>query len=137
MELEFAIQPDVEGAYPFHLRGGAPLIVDWQPMIEGIVSDLRRRESIGVIAAKFHNTLAEIIVAVAREVGEPKVLLTGGCFQNRYLTERAVDGLRSAGFTPYWHRLIPPNDGGIALGQIIAAAWAMRGAAREQDVDKI
>jgi hydrogenase maturation protein HypF len=137
MELEFAIQPDVEGAYPFDLRGGAPFIVDWQPMIESIISDLQRAEPAGVIAARFHNTLAEMIVAVAREVGEPKVLLTGGCFQNRYLTERAVDRLRAAGFSPYWHQRIPPNDGGIALGQIVAAAWSMRGAAKNQNAEKV
>jgi hydrogenase maturation protein HypF len=137
MELEFTIQPGIDDAYPFDLRGGAPRIVDWQPMIECILSDLQRREPAGVIAAKFHNTLAEMIVAVAREVGEPKVLLTGGCFQNRYLTERAVDRLKAAGFSPYWHQRIPPNDGGIALGQIVAAAWAMRGAAKNQNVEKV
>jgi hydrogenase maturation protein HypF len=128
MELEFAIHPGVEEAYPFDLRAGAPRVVDWQPMIERIVFDLQQREATGVIAAKFHNTLAEMIVAVAREIGEPKVLLTGGCFQNRYLTERAVDRLKAGGFVPYWHRRIPPNDGGIALGQIVGAAWAMRAA---------
>jgi hydrogenase maturation protein HypF len=133
MELEFAIQAGVEDAYPFELRGAAPRMVDWQPMIECVVSDLQRREAAGVIAAKFHNTLAEMIVAVAREIGEPKVLLTGGCFQNRYLTERTVDRLKAEGLVPYWHRRIPPNDGGIALGQIVGAAWAICGATTNQN----
>jgi hydrogenase maturation protein HypF len=48
-------------------------------------------------------------------------VLSGGCFQNKYLTERAVCRLREEGFRPYWHQRVPPNDGGIALGQIVAA----------------
>jgi hydrogenase maturation protein HypF len=74
-------------------------------------------------AARFHNTLAAAIVTVARHAGEKRIVLSGGCFQNRYLTERAVTGLRDAGFEPYWHQRIPPNDGGIAVGQIVAASW--------------
>lgn len=61
------------------------------------------------------------IVAVARKIGEPKIILSGECFQNRYLTERALDRLRAEKFLPYWHQRIPPNDGGIALGQVAAA----------------
>jgi hydrogenase maturation protein HypF len=49
------------------------------------------------------------------------VVLSGGCFQNRYLTERAVRRLSAEGFRPYWHQRVPPNDGGIALGQVVAA----------------
>jgi hydrogenase maturation protein HypF len=75
-------------------------------------------------AARFHNTLADAIVKVARQAGESRVVLSGGCFQNRYLTERAVTALRDAGFKPYWHQRIPPNDGGIAVGQIVAASWS-------------
>ena len=53
--------------------------------------------------------------------GKRRVVLSGGCFQNRYLTERTVQRLQAAGFRPYWHQRVPPNDGGIALGQIVAA----------------
>jgi hydrogenase maturation protein HypF len=127
MELEYAIEPGVDAAYPFNLRDGSPCVVDWQPMIERIVGDLRRGECTGVMAAKFHNTLAEMIVAVAHEIGEAKVVLTGGCFQNQYLTERCIDRLTAEGFRPYWHQRVPPNDGGIALGQVVAAAAAMQG----------
>jgi hydrogenase maturation protein HypF len=76
------------------------------------------------MAARFHNTLVEAIVALAERIGEPRVALSGGCFQNRYLTERAVRRLTAAGFSPYWHQRVPPNDGGIALGQIMAASRA-------------
>ena len=72
-------------------------------------------------SAKFHNALAEAVVAVARRTGERRVVLSGGCFQNRYLTERTVRRLQAEGFQPYWHQRVPPNDGGIALGQVVAA----------------
>jgi len=122
MELEALIEPEVTAVYPFELSNIVPQNIDWAPMIGEILVDLRKGISQGAIAAKFHNTLADIIVEVARQVVTPKVVLTGGCFQNRYLLERAVQRLSRAGFKPYWHQRVPPNDGGIALGQIAAAA---------------
>ena len=82
---------------------------------------MKRGVPAGLVSARFHNTLAEIMVAVARRTGQERVVLSGGCFQNRYLTERAVGRLQSEGFRPYWHQRIPPNDGGIALGQVVGA----------------
>ncbi len=120
MELEFAIQPRVEDAYPFSLREETPLVLDWQPTIMGIIEDLRTGVTRAVISAKFHNMLAEMIVAVARKNGQNKVVLSGGCFQNRYLAERTINRVAAEGFRPYWHQRIPPNDGGISLGQIFA-----------------
>lgn len=99
----------------------SPIILDWSPMIEEIITDLERGVGAGEISVKFHNALAESIVAVAMRIGEPRVALSGGCFQNRYLTERTVHRLEEEGFHPYWHQRIPPNDGGIALGQIVGA----------------
>jgi hydrogenase maturation protein HypF len=122
MELEYAIQPDIDDLYPFEITNGSPSIVDWGPMIPEILLDLQNGDSPGIVSAKFHNTLTEIIVAVARKVGEPRVLLTGGCFQNRFLIERSIQRLSETGFQPYWHQRVPPNDGGIALGQVVAAA---------------
>jgi hydrogenase maturation protein HypF len=92
-------------------------MIEWKPMIAALLED----NDTGLISAKFHNTLAAMIVAVAEQVGEPVVTLSGGCFQNRALLERAIERLRRAGFQPYWQQRIPPNDGGIALGQIAAA----------------
>ena len=123
MELEFARRLDVPDAYPFRIEETQPMKVDWGPMIREMLADVGRNESSGVISAKFHNALAEMIIAVTKKIGEQNVVLTGGCFQNRYLTERAVARLREEKFTPYWHQRIPPNDGGIALGQCIAASW--------------
>jgi hydrogenase maturation protein HypF len=85
------------------------------------LSDVKSGVAVGNISAKFHNALVEAIIAVAKSTGQNRVVLSGGCFQNRYLTERAVRRLRAEGFRPYWHQRVPPNDGGIALGQVIAA----------------
>ena len=127
MELEFAIAGlQTDESYPFEIAcqdqtgGGTMLVADWGPMLKGILLDIKNGLPVGLISAKFHNTLAEIIVAVARRAGQPQVALSGGCFQNRYLTERTDARLAREGFRPYWHQRIPPNDGGIALGQIMA-----------------
>jgi hydrogenase maturation protein HypF len=95
-------------------------------MIEAILADVKHGVSAGEISAKFHNALVEAVVTVAKHVGESRVVLSGGCFQNRYLTERMVQRLREEGFQPYWHQRVPTNDGGIALGQIVAAHRALR-----------
>src|ERR1700756_1362016 len=126
MELESLIESGVTAVYPFEFSNGFPQIIDWAPMIGEMLVDLQKGIPQGAIAAKFHNTLAEIIIEVARQVVTPKVVLTGGCFQNRYLLEQAVQRLSQAGFKPYWHQRVPPNDGGIALGQIAAAARVIR-----------
>lgn len=123
MELEYAIVPGISDAYDFNVTEQYPLVIDWQPAMVEILHDARQ-ENPGLIAAKFHNMLAEIIVRIARAVGQPQVALTGGCFQNKHLTERSVLRLREEGFHPVWHRRIPPNDAGIAPGQIIAALRA-------------
>jgi hydrogenase maturation protein HypF len=126
MELESAIEPGVTVFYPFELGNGVPQVIDWAPMIGEILIDLRQGTSIGIISVKFHNTLAEIIVAIGQQIVTPKVVLTGGCFQNRYLLEQAVLRLSQAGFKVYWHQRVPPNDGGVALGQVVAAARKSR-----------
>ncbi len=99
----------------------SPLIVDWRGTIREILLDLKNQVSVAKIATKFHNTLVEIIIAVAERANRSQIILTGGCFQNKYLTEIAIARLQQANFTPYWHHHIPCNDGGIAIGQILVA----------------
>jgi hydrogenase maturation protein HypF len=101
-------------------------VLDWQPMMEAILADLAGGVPVSRISSRFHRTLSEAILKAAAESGNARVILTGGCFQNRRLTELAVEALSSAGFRPYWHQRIPPNDGGISLGQVVAAAWQLR-----------
>ena len=94
-------------------------------MLRQILYDVDRHVPVATISAKFHNALVAAMVAVAARVGHEQIALTGGCFQNALLLERAVRHLRAAGFRPYWHQRIPPNDGGIALGQVVGA-WRHR-----------
>jgi hydrogenase maturation protein HypF len=122
MDLEFAADRRPGEAYPFGLVGRDPFVVDWQPVLLGILGDLAARRTAGEIAARFHATLVVAITAAARRIGLPDVVLTGGCFQNALLLEGVVQALRGEGIRPHWPERIPPNDGGIALGQIVAAA---------------
>ncbi len=117
MELEF-VTDSSETDQTYSLEFSSE--IDWQPMILEIIQDQQQGLTLSKLATKFHNTLVALIVEAARQSGERQIILSGGGFQNRYLTEHAVRQLRSAGFQPYWHQRVPPNDGGIALGQIYA-----------------
>jgi hydrogenase maturation protein HypF len=123
MDLEFALAGFVtDQFYPLPLVTRHSLcVLDWASLVEAILSDVKRGVAIRKISAKFHNALAEVVVEVGRRFGQHRVALSGGCFQNRYLTERIVTRLRAEKFQPYWHQRVPTNDGGIALGQIFAA----------------
>jgi hydrogenase maturation protein HypF len=131
MELEFACNgASTTESYPFCFVGQA---IDWLPAVQCLLADRLNEVPIKMLAAKFHNTLAEIIVAVAKRAGEKQIALTGGCFQNRHLTELTIRRLRSEGFQVYWHQRIPPNDGGIAVGQIVAAARELAGSKQDRE----
>jgi hydrogenase maturation protein HypF len=122
MELEFlAHSAQGDDSYPFILSEGTPRVLDWSPMVEAILQDVQQGVEPSRIALRFHNTLVEMMVAVAKAVGVERIALSGGCFQNAYLTERAVHRLSAEGFRVYWHQRVPPNDGGIALGQVVGA----------------
>lgn len=132
MELEFALAEgwEAEGAYPIPLREmpAGPAEADWGPLLVALLADVEARVPLATISARLHNGLVEMVVAAARAAGERLVLLTGGCFQNRALSERAVARLSAEGFTPLLQRRVPPNDGGISLGQLVAAARLRGGA---------
>jgi len=127
MELEFQLQSGSSGeAFSFAIQpsedpGDAEWIVDWAPAIEALLRGSEKGAANWLLAAKVRNGLARAIADVAHHAMIESVVLSGGCFQNRYLTERTIDYLRAAECRPYWHQRIPPNDGGIALGQIAAA----------------
>jgi len=125
MSLEFALKAgESHERYPFPLLlEGTGFILDWEPMIKEILNDVRNKVPAGLISLRFHNALIESLVDAAKKEGCPQVLLSGGCFQNRYLAEGAIRRLKEDGFTPFWHQQVPPNDGGLALGQ---AAYARK-----------
>ncbi|MFH1157732.1 MAG: carbamoyltransferase HypF [Pseudomonadota bacterium] len=113
MALEFAAENEIcDKSCGFGIEDG---VIDWRPMVRELLADREHA------AIRFHNTLVGIILAVARQAGEGRVLLTGGCFQNKLLLEKAVDSLEKAGFQPFRHHRLPPNDGGLAAGQVMAA----------------
>ena len=104
-----------QGAYP--LPGG-----DWSSLVLAVIEDSRAKVSVPLISAKFHNALVNWIVEVATQAKLAQVVLSGGVFQNCYLVERAAALLESKGFTVFTHQRVPPNDGGIALGQVVLAS---------------
>ncbi|MGA5700070.1 carbamoyltransferase HypF [Peterkaempfera bronchialis] len=117
------------GAYRFALRAPSPagaLAADPAPVLGAVVADLRRGVPRGLIAARFHHALAGLVrqvCAVARaRHGLDTVALSGGVFANAVLSAACVQGLRRDGFTVLCHRLVPPGDGGLALGQLVVAA---------------
>lgn len=96
-------------------------VFDWEPMIRTIVEDLEKKISRSVISAKFHNTLAHVIVFASKWSEEKRVVLSGGCFQNKYLLEKTLEKFENeSDCTIFTQNKVPPNDGGIALGQIVA-----------------
>lgn len=121
MELEFCAcgQPDkfVWPQAPAH----PPLQLDWRPLVKAVVRQRDEGRDLGEIAMQFHQALAVGIARCAQQTRQKRVLLTGGCFQNRILLESTIRELRKRGLEPYWHQRIPPNDGGVAVGQLIEA----------------
>ena len=124
IELEAIADASCEERYEFEI-GGEDL--DFRPMMERIVKETAAP---AVVAARFHNTLAEAIhemcLRMRRESGLNRVCLSGGTFQNMRLLGLTARALRASGFDLFLHRNVPPNDGGIALGQAVIAAARMK-----------
>ena len=129
IELEACAQQGVEAIYPFEISNDDVWQIDVRPMIEQMVRDVLAAKPTGWISAVFHNTIAAIVVEVCVRVrkaeGIQRACLSGGTFQNVYLVERALAGLRANGFEVFLHSKVPPNDGGIALGQAVIANAAL------------
>ncbi len=125
IELE-AIALPVDRAYPFALKEGQPLILDVGEMLRAIIKDLKEGVPPPIVAGRFHLTIAELLVAVCRVArdytGLNQVALSGGVFQNRLLLELLLERLEELNFTVYRNRIVPPNDGGLSLGQAAVAA---------------
>ncbi len=127
-ELEGVCSRTERGAYPMSLLegDGAPVVIDPRETVRALTSDLAAGVDVAVAAARFHNALADATArACAMEAerrGLERVVLSGGVFQNRLLLERCVRELRSTGLEPIFPASLPPNDGGIAYGQVAVAA---------------
>ncbi len=124
MELEFAADGvDDVPPYPLPLGLGTPALVDWAPLVRAVLEDRARGVPSGMISARFHAALVDLAEVVALRVGLPDIVLAGGCFQNLRLTRAIHARLSARGFTVYLPTRYPPNDGAIALGQVMVAAW--------------
>ncbi len=126
VELEHLVDPAEKGSYPVGVVDGAPRQVCGADLIRAVVADVGRGVAAPVVAARFHQAVADLVVDVCgrtrRERQLNVVALSGGVFQNMVLLDRCVTGLTAAGFEVLTHRTVPPNDGGISLGQAVVAA---------------
>lgn len=127
MKLEALTQQGIEEAYPVESGETIPL----KETISALVADLRSGIPPEVISTRFHNTMARAIVRqtiwIREQTGLDRVVLSGGVFQNRYLTERVLRDLELEKFNVYLQTKAPPNDGGLSLGQLVIAASRRKG----------
>lgn len=127
IELETRVEPSEKGFYEFEIGVDD---VDPAPLIWSLVKDVRKGENSGVIAARFHNGIAEMTLQVCQSIrkqtGLSVVVLSGGVWQNLTLLQRSLTRLRQNGFEVYIHKLVPPNDGGLSLGQAVVAATRLK-----------
>ncbi|HEY7347667.1 MAG TPA: carbamoyltransferase HypF [Ktedonobacterales bacterium] len=116
--------------YPFAIEDCAPARLDVRPLMRAIVADLQARVPIPEIAGRFHASialgLAEACRRAREQTGLNTVALSGGSFQNRLLLEHLMARLEETGFHVYINRCVPPNDGGLSLGQAAVAAARLR-----------
>ena len=122
MRLESIIDKKIKTAYPFVVT----TTISFDETIKNIIEDLNNRLPLPEISAKFHNTIISVISQVAENIRDKynlnKVVLSGGTFQNKYILENLEDLLLKKEFRIFSHKNVPPNDGGIALGQLVIAA---------------
>jgi hydrogenase maturation protein HypF len=125
MWLEGIVDSTVRGSYRLSFVRDDPVVVDPASLIQQAGRDMLAGCAARTVAAKVHNTIAllvaETLAWLSRDTGITTVGLTGGCFQNRVLTERTLERLQETGLTVLLHDSVPPNDGGLAIGQAFSA----------------
>ncbi|RNC68158.1 MAG: carbamoyltransferase HypF [Desulfuromonadales bacterium] len=132
IELEALAEESVTAdVYPFAVfRRNDSAEVDFRLMVRALAEDVATGRSRAEMARAFHATIAAAVADVCgqlrEETGLDRVVLSGGVFQNRLLSEGICDILSENGFSVHTHRLVPPNDGGLALGQAAVAGYAAR-----------
>jgi len=126
MELEMLAEKTIEATYDFDWVSGDVHKVLFQPIIHGVANDMQKGVEPSKISGKFHSTLvrmfSELCGIIGKETGLNRVVLSGGAFQNSFLLTGLIQTLTRNNFQVFTHTLVPPNDGGIALGQAMVAA---------------
>jgi len=128
MQVEFLARrwsaPVVAYALPLQPTADGLLYHNSQALLQAVLAELAAGTDPACIARRFHQTLADSLPAMAEALQARwpcrQVVLSGGCFQNSLLLELALAALQEAGYTVYWPQAVPPNDGGLALGQLLA-----------------
>ena len=131
VRLESVADGRVMGQYPFLVETRQrPWVLDFGPTIDAIVTERRRGVATAEISAKFHNAVAGSVLEICRLLRRQRdlnvVALSGGVFQNKLLLRRAVEALQSRHFRVFVNTVVPPNDGGLALGQAAVAVERMK-----------
>jgi hydrogenase maturation protein HypF len=122
VEMEALASPHENDRYPFEIST-VPGLIDPAPIWAALLADWQAGIGLPTLSARFHNTVVEMAVQACEQIrlaqGIRVVALSGGVWQNRYLLERTLNRLEAAGFQVLVHRQLPPNDGCIALGQVM------------------
>ncbi len=126
IEFEALMNKSEMNFYEFEVVENDKIIINWKNLICELVDDVRKNISIPIISAKFHNAVANLILELSLKMRERfdlnKVALSGGCFQNVALLQKTFKRLSKEDFEILTHRKVPPNDGGLALGQAVLAS---------------
>ena len=132
IELEALAERSMAGEpiYVFDTQEGSPVVMDPAPLLRGVIADLDKGEAREVIAARFHSAVARMIAGICKlahdRTGLSTVALSGGVFQNLLLLGEVIHLLRGAGMKVLWHRVVPANDAGLALGQAAIGLRVLR-----------
>ncbi|WAM33148.1 carbamoyltransferase HypF [Caldicellulosiruptor morganii] len=122
MILESIADKSENGVYSFVMNFNHEIEIDIVYILQQIIHDIKMNEDRGIISARFHNTVAKIVVEVAKVLRENYnkdiVVLSGGVFQNKYLLSKTVSFLEEEGFKVFFNTVFPINDGGISAGQV-------------------
>jgi hydrogenase maturation protein HypF len=126
IELEMIADPEGDLEYPFQIdQEEKPMVINPMEIVKGVVHDLIENVSPSKISGKFHRTIAFLILKACEVIrskeGLNRVALSGGVFQNILLLSLVTKSLKKSGFEVYTHHFVPPNDGGISLGQAVIA----------------
>lgn len=130
IELEGQIDKSVRTYYSYDIYDENQLIIGYKKIIKDVIEDMKKCVPVPIIAAKFHNSIAnatvECVCKIKEKTGINKVVLSGGVFENIYLLEKVYMGLIQKNFDPYFNHKIPINDAGIAYGQAVVAAEILK-----------
>ena len=125
IEFQMLADENETGNYEYDITNSSPMRIIFKKTFEQIIADINYDIAVSTIAGKFHNTIADVIVNTSKRIKGiekmNKIVLSGGVFQNVLLMKKVVPKLRAEGFEVLTHLKVPPNDGGISLGQAVIA----------------